>query len=511
MNKGDKKERLHLPNNFRDYDKLSKILLNDSGEDFEHRGQRRALKLFHDMSKRVPAYIDFLKKNNFDPTTVKNINDFKNVPAVSKDNYLRKYSLEDLSWDGKLASKQLIFCTTSGSTGEPFYFPHQTDQDWQYVALAELYLRDNFQIHRKSTLYINGFPMGAWIGGTFTHKAIRMVAEKGEYELSIISPGIHKKEIIKAVKALGDKFDQVIIGSYGPFMKDIIDDGNSMNIQWDKYNIGMIFSAEGFTETFRDHVAKKAGIKNPIQRTLNHYGTVDLGTMSYETPISILARKLAIKNNEIYHSLWGDSIKLPTLTQYIPELFYFEKGDETLYCSAFSGLPLVRYDLKDIGGVNTFDEISKVFKDSGINLPQEAKKNSISKIWKLPFVWVFERNDFSVSLYAFQIYPATIRNVLQMSKYKAKVTGKFTMLVKFDANHNQYLEVNVELMRGKKGDKSLEKEIVNSIIKQLTNDSSEYRETIKVKGKKIHPQVVFWDYEDETFFKPGIKQKWVKN
>ncbi len=84
------------------------------------------------------------------------------------------------------------------------------------------------------------------------------------------------------------------------------------------------------------------------------------------------------------------------------------------------------------------------------------------------------------------------------------------MLVKFDKNHDQYLEVNVELMRGKKGDKNLEKELIESLVKQLMNDSSEYRETIALKGKRVHPKIVFWDYEDETYFKPGIKQKWVK-
>lgn len=506
-----RKRRMFLPQNFRNYEKLIKILETDTPDRFEERGQRRALKLFHMMADRVPAYKDFLYKNKINPKEIRNIKDFKKVPSISKENYLRKYSLEQLSWDGELCENQLTICTTSGSTGVPFYFPHEEDQDLQYAVTAEMYLRANFQIHKKSTLYINGFPMGAWIGGTFTHRAIKMVSEKGPYKLSIISPGIHKEEILKAVQELGDKFDQVIIGSYGPFMKDIIDDGNRDGIQWDKYNLGMIFSAEGFTETFRDHICDIANIKDPIRRTLNHYGTVDLGTMSYETPLSILARKITTKNLDVYKSMWGDSIKLPTLTQYIPEMFYFEEVENNLLCSAFSGLPLVRYDLGDIGGVANFDEVLDVYKEYGIDLIKEAKKEGISDItWKLPFVWVFERNDFSVSFYAFQIYPSTIRKALQLSKFDSKVTGKFTMIVKFDKSHNQYLEINIEMMDGKKADSKLKKNLKDGIVKSLLKESSEYRETYKLRGKIIEPKLVMWNYEDTHFFKPGIKQKWVK-
>jgi phenylacetate-coenzyme A ligase PaaK-like adenylate-forming protein len=48
-------------------------------------------------------------------------------------------------------------------------------------------------------------------------------------------------------------------------------------VDWKKYNLRFIFSAEGFSETFRDYVAEVAGLKNAYLDTLNHYGTVDQG------------------------------------------------------------------------------------------------------------------------------------------------------------------------------------------------------------------------------------------
>lgn len=475
-----------------------------------NKGECSVLKLFHSMAERVPAYKEIIRKNHIHPETVRSIKNFKKLPIIDKDNYLRAYPIKNLCWGGQFDTKQWTICTTSGSTGEPFYFPHSIEQDLQYAIMAELYLLTNFHIDKKTTLYINGFPMGAWIGGVFTYKAVSMIAEKGLYSLSIINPGINKNGIISAIKNLGHKFDQVIIGSYAPFLKDTLDDGVRAGVKWSDYNLGFIFSAEGFSENFRDYVLKTAGAKNDYTTTLNHYGTVDLGTMSYETPLSVLIRRIAVKNPKVYKSLFGDSIKLPTLTQYFPELFYFEEIDKTLVCSAFSGMPLVRYNLRDSGGVYSFKQMVEKFAENKIDLLKEAEKAGIANtIWKLPFVYVYERNDFSISFYAFQIYPATIRRALEIKNLAKKITGKFCMETKFDRGQNQYIEIQVELGGGVKPSQTLKKAVTKSVTSQLLKESSEYRETYKEKTSKVIPRIIFWPYEHELFFKPGIKQKWV--
>jgi phenylacetate-CoA ligase len=116
------------------------------------RGNKMALQLFREMAERVPAYKDFLAKRKFDPASVRTINDFKHIPPVDKDNYLRQYPRKMLCWDGELATKQWVISTTSGSTGEPFYFPRTGLQDDFYALTAELYLRENFRIQDKTTL-----------------------------------------------------------------------------------------------------------------------------------------------------------------------------------------------------------------------------------------------------------------------------------------------------------------------------------------------------------------------
>jgi phenylacetate-CoA ligase len=503
--------RLLLPKGFKDPIWLEKELKTRSEADWKRLGKRRTLALSHNMAERVPAYKDFLKKHKIDHRKIVSIRDFRQLPTVDKDNYLRAYPREALCWDGDFKNDSWIISTTSGSTGKPYYFPRQNSQDWQYAVMAELYLRANFDIQNKSTLYIVAFPMGAWIGGVFTYEALKIVAQRGQYNLSIITPGIHKQEIIEAVQQLGKNFDQILIGSYAPFLKDILDDGTEAGIKWQNHKLGFVFSAEGFNEVFRDYVIKKAGLKNSYKDTLNHYGTVDMGTMAHETPLSVLLRRAAVGNERINQALFNRQDKLPTFAQYNPSLFYFEENEGNLYCSSYSGLPLIRYDLKDSGGVVDLRQVQKRLHRLGYNLEREIEQADIkTTIWNLPFVYVYERHDFTVSFYAFQIYPETIRRALQAEELERFLTGKFTMAVNYDSGGQQHLEIHVELRPNQKADVLLRNRTRRYIVDALLAESSEYRETHIMYGDRVYPLIKLWPYENADYFKPGAKQKWVK-
>lgn len=501
--------KLLLPRGYRNAEILNKKL-HTSGEDqLIRNGQRRAVALFHEMSQRVPAYKDFLKAHKFSASTVRSIKDFNKIPPINKDNYLRKYPKEMLCWDGDFSHGQWVISTTSGSTGQPYYFPREELQDWQYAISAELYLRNNFKIQDNSTLYIVAFPMGAWIGGLFTYEALKIVSENGGYDLSIITPGIHKQEVINAVKQLSGSFDQTIIGAYAPFLKDILDDGARQGIDWKQQNVGFVFSAEAFTEKFRDYVFKVSEPKDPLLATLNHYGTVDLGTMAHETPESILIRRTLVEDHKL-QVLFPENRRQPTFAQYDPSLFYFEEEAHSLFCTAYSGLPLVRYDLKDYGGVLKRRQVHKLLKSNGIDIDESLEHARIDDAtWNLPFVYIYERNDFSVSYYAFLIYPDMIRRALQDDSLQPFLTGKFTMLVDYNAEGRQELIIHAELTHETKASAELEKRVKAKVHQFLNEESSEYRETHNSIGSVAQPIIKLWSYEDAKYFKPGTKQKWV--
>jgi phenylacetate-CoA ligase len=246
----------------------------------------------------------------------------------------------------------------------------------------------------------------------------------------------------------------VIRKGYPPFVKDVVDDAAQEQIDMKALNIRLMFAAEVFTEPFRDYLAEKVGIQNVYTDTLNIYGTADIGAMAWETGVSVLLKRLLLKDKKLYKAFFGKLNRMPTIAQYNPHFITFEAVNEEILLTGNSALPLVRYALGDHGGVISFKEMKTTLAQHGYNLEQEAKKAGLSgKLYELPFVYVYERNDFSTTLYGLQIYPEVIREVLTKKSIAGYVTGKFTMLTKFDSSHDQYLEINIELKKNAKEDK----------------------------------------------------------
>ena len=481
-------------------------LLALKGEGFWlKKGERSALRLFHDMARRVPAYKRFLKDHGVLCARIKTVKDMRLIPIMTKKNYLKKYPLEDLCWDGKLSALS-IMSVSSGSTGEPTCWPRGHEQDGETSLSHELFMRDSFEIHKRSTLFINSFAMGVWIAGILTYRVVDEFAEK--YRLTQITTGINKDEIISIIKRIGKKYDQIIIAGYPPFVKDVIDDGPRNGIVWKQFNIKFLFAAESFSEGWRDYMYEKVGAKNPYKDSLNIYGTADACILAHETPLSVLVRRIAFKNATLYERIFTDIKRVPTLAQYNPAFRFFEEKEGTLFLSARSGVSLFRYDVGDSGGIILFSEMEKILSEQGIDIRREAKKHGIS-ISQLPFVFVFGRSDFTALLYGVNIYPENIRDALGHPDISRFVSGKFMMLTGHDKKKNQYLEINIELQNSKPfSDSAIVAMIEERITQTLKEKNSEYKKLSEIIGSRARPKIKIHPYGYPEFFRPGIKQKW---
>jgi len=475
-----------------------------------HLRARNTLTLFRDVAKRVPAYRDFLKKNGIYAEDIRTREDFEKLPTTNKTGYLKKYTLTDLCWDGTLA-RPAVFSSTSGSTGEPFYFQRIPNLEEEYSILAELFLGNGANLPglKNPTLVIIGFGMGVWIGGTLTYRAFD-IASRRSYPVSILPAGVNKIEILKALHDLAPSFKQTIIIGYPPFVKDIIDEAEFEGIDLKVLNIRLLFAAEAFSEHFRDYLALKVGMKNVYRDTLNIYGTADIGAMAFETPTAILIRRLAMKNKEIYSRIFGDIQKTPTLAQYNPSFVSFEAPKGEILLTGYSAVPLIRYAVGDRGGVHTYDELRAIFSEFGVNLGKEAKQHNVP-IYELPFVYVYERSDLATTLYGLQIYPEYLRDVMISDLIQRYCTGKFQIATKYDAKENQYLEINIEQKRDIDIiPKAFIKKAEGTIKMTLKEKSSEFRElSTFVNGRPLF-KLVFRTLGDPEYFPSGIKQKWVK-
>ena len=493
---------------FKDLKNLRAALEKKEDKFWFNEGEKMALRLFSMASARVPAYRDFLKINKINPAKIRTIADFGKIPHINKKNYLLRYPLEKLCWDGEIASSDMI-SLSSGSSGEPFFWLRSKEHERETMLDHELLLVDSFGINKYSTLFIVSFSMGMWVAGTLTLRAVQDIASR--HKMTVITPGINKNDVLNIIKKLGPKYEQVIIAGYPPFVKDIIDGGGTNGIDWKKLKVKFLFAAEAFSEKWRDHMYKQVGARNPLKDSLNIYGTADALILGHETPLSILIRQLANKNKDgLYKDLFKYDARVPTLVQYNPSSKYFESINGSLIFSAFSGIPLIRYEIGDSGDIVPYDNMAVLLKKYRIDLKKEARLVGISN-WRLPFLYVYGRNDLTASLYGINIYPENIRDALTKESIEREISGKFVMSTRNDKQMNQYLETIIELKDGViETSLSLEKKIKATIVKVLKQRNKEYNELYRSLGSRVEPQVKLCQYGHKDYFPLGAKQKWHK-
>ena len=478
-------------------------------------GEKNVLRLANFVLNSTPAYKKFLLDSGLNYKKILKIEDFLALPPINKNNYLRKYDYLDLFPYRDITITSNV-SATSGSTGEPFYFPRGQNLDDQGLYSLELAFLNQWDINKLNTLIIIGFGLGIWIGGLHNYYIYTKLSNK--YKITTAPIGTHKEMIFKLFKKLAPFYDQVILVGYPPFVKDLADEGILNNIEWKKYKIRVLNAAESFSEKFRDYFRDKFGLKNIINDNINIYGSVELGTMAHETAFSNLIRRITLEKNKIFRTIFPEANRIPTLAQYHPYIVWFEEKDGLILASGYgNSIPLLRYSFPDKGGVIYFDDMVKKLKSCGVDIFYEAEKAGIKdKILKLPFVYVYERSDFAVSLVGINIYPEYIKNAIIKKELQKYFTGKFSMVVNYDKKMNQKLVVHIELKKLIKPNEKIEKMAKREIMQSLLKNSTEYNHlyssgSLKYK-KQLEPEVILHFYEDPNYFKSGIKQKWsIKN
>lgn len=474
---------------------------SDTTKDWQAEGKAVAFKLYSDMVERVPAYPRFLREQGVNPKSIRSTDDFERLPIMTKENYLKKYPLNELCWGGKLTSADIV-SVSSGSTGEPSFWPHG-----EYLAKAgqwyyRLALEQSFQADTKSTLVIVCYTLGTWMAGTHTVDAMVALSESG-LPITVVAPGINKVEALKCVKNLGSYYDQILMIGYPPFVKDIIDEGIAEGVEWKRYNVKMMYGGEPFSESWRDYVMEKVGSKRPLLDTANVYAAADAGIMAVETPTSIALHRYANANEEYSEALFGSS-RIPTMQQYHPGLRYFEEDDGCLILSTNNSVPLLRYNIKDSGGVITFaDAAGRI---GGAEKIQRllAKGGKEAYLSTLPFVYVYGRAHNTATIYALNVYPENVRAAAEDRRVRTLLSGKVKLATYNTAEMNQYLHIIMELAHGIKVTPRQENLIHAVVVEQMQRKNAEYNRLIEAIGEKGFPVIEFVPYGDATF-KPGAK------
>jgi len=462
-----------------------------------------ALALFHRTARDVPAYGAFLAEHSIDAGSITTPADFARLPLLTKDGYLRKYPLAARCRGGDLFTSDTI-ALSSGSTGEPMFWPRSVADEIRIAARFEQIFRDAFSADTKRTLAVICFPLGTWVGGMFTAACCRHLAAKG-YRVFTVTPGNVKAEILKVVAALAPEFEQTVLLGYPPFLKDVIDSGCAAGVRWAEHAIKIVLAGEVFTEEWRTLVAERAGMRAPLLDSASLYGTADAGVLGNETPLSIAIRRFLADRPDDARALFGEA-RLPTLVQYDPHARYFEEHEGTLVFSGDNGVPLVRYHISDQGGVVPYAQMLARIRALGFDPVRAAEEAGARAIHELPFVHVFGRSHFAISYFGANVFPEMVSVGLEQPAVAPFVTGKFVMEVVADAAEDLALTVAVERAPGAEAPGDLAERVAGTILTALLRLDPEF--AAYVPPERQRPRITLHDAGDPGYFPVGVKHRY---
>lgn len=466
-------------------------------------GEHKALALFHEAAARIPAYKDFLKKHSINASSIKTISDFQQVVPVTKENYINEYPLKARCRGGHLGYLHTI-CSTSGTTGNPNFWPLNLQQEIGGSYSFE-YLLSHFGASKnQETLFIVGFPLDNGISGTFCFSSANMMAYKG-YKLTTMSPGYDTEGIVKIIKTIANQFDQTVIVGFSPFLKEVIDILSQENIDLAKLNIKLTGAGQMVTESWRQYVTEKLGGKSPYHTVLNVYGSADAGLMAFESPASIYMRELMSNNRSLGKEIFGTE-RLPSLYHFDPRLIRFEGVENELVLTLNSGAPLIRYNIQDEGGVFSYHELAK--KVSLDNHTAELKQKNIPTNHELPLVYLFGRRKFLIKFYGANIYSEHMQSAFTQYELQQYVTGNYLKEIIYDEQNNPVILCQVELNPGVEESSQLRQLLQRTFVSVVSSINSEYKYLLNHMGRtKVEPRIQLFPYAHQEYFPKGGSMK----
>jgi len=462
----------------------------------------RALALFHDAATHVPAYGRFLATHGVEPARVSSRTDFESLPTPTKDSYYRRHPLPALCRQGRLERSDFV-AVSSGSTGEPAIWPRFVSDELGTALRFEQVLGDAFGAARRRTLGVVCFALGSWVGGMYTAAACRHVATKG-YPLTLVTPGNNVAEILRMVRALGRHFEQTVLFGYPPFLKDVIDAGRADGLDWATFCPKLVTAGEIFSEAWRTLVAERAGIRELTLGTASLYGTADGGVLANETPLSIAVRRALSERPSMATALFGEP-RLPTLLQYDPLHRYFEADGGELLFSGDGGVPLVRYRILDRGGVIPYARMRAFLREHGVDPLPELEATTVRD---MPFVYVFGRTGFALSLYGANVYPENVATGLEGTAIAPHVTGKFVLELEHGPDENVSLKLTVELAAGASPSEVLATDVARAARGELERQNSEFLGYVPEARRT--PRVVLLPLAHPDYFPKGVKHRYTR-
>ncbi|MBI3110952.1 MAG: phenylacetate--CoA ligase family protein [Ignavibacteriales bacterium] len=369
-------------------------------------GRFRARAAFYRAARNVPAYADFLAIMRWQGG---------NPPETDKETFIKRYPTEQRCVGGAIPESQVAIDESSGSTGTPYNWVRTARERHQSHIFISYFAK--YCYGSQPYVTINAFSMGAWATG------INMGVAMGRNGI-VKNTGPDIGKILHTMRFFGPRYRYLIAG-YPPFLKHLVDAAEAEGFPFDEFELRALVGGEGMSEGLRDYLLGR------FRTVYSGFGATDLEIgIAGETPLAVAIRRLCRDRADVREKLFGDDSRLPMVFQYNPLMHYIEVNEnrELVFTISRKSLlsPRIRYNVHDEGGVARFDEMEKMLAEAGVDV-EALKKSSGSGRLRLPFLWVYGRRDYTVSLMGANIYPEDLEQSLYAEPHLSKITRSFCL------------------------------------------------------------------------------------
>jgi phenylacetate-CoA ligase len=446
-------------------------------------GRLRAFAVFYKAKRDCPAYADFLKAENYNENGAWNIAD---VPVMTKENYVKKFSIEERCYGGKIPTVGTVIDESSGSSGAPNNWVRSAEERKDVKRILQL----NYEIvfGSETLILLNCFALGPWATGMNVSMSLADVGI-----LKSIGPDAAKLE--NTLSLFGPKYKYVICG-YPPFLKMWLD---STELDLSNFKIHAIVGGEGMSESLRNHLLKY------FQTAISSYGASDLEiNIGVETELTIELRRLCFKNRELCEKLFGRETP-PMIFQYNAADYLIETNEEGELLFTIVRLegaaPKIRYNLRDLGGSYSHQELGDKLAENNIKIADLTKRQSA-----FPMVFVHGRGDLSVPFYGAKIFPTDLEEIISTHPKLVGKINSFQLQSLEDETLKRTLVIYLERVKNFKNDLPEPTESTEIIFEELCRVNQDFREVTKMFDKSC-VQLHLHDFETGVFAGRDIRIK----
>lgn len=374
------------------------------------------LEAFHHAAESLPFYKDILRKRGVDVHLITNQEMFqREVPIIQKEDIFPKYPLKDLCQNADVTG--CVSAIVSSGTSGVFSYGVLTHHDTvvQREVLDTLF-RSFFDVKAHAPIIINALPMGVSFASSFP----------------VIPTSVRSDIVLKVIQTFADSATQIILITDPHFLKKVLDEGVSQNIQWADARISCIIGGTSFSDSLTQYLltalnggAVESAHANHIFGTM---GLTEIGLNIFGATPDLVSLRHAIQENE----------------DHMQQLFKMEQDDfcpELMYCFSPSvHIEIVNPDAHGVGDIvlSHLDTQLKTMLiryktgDRGRMVDGEmlAQKTGVTPALPLPIIALYGR---ATELSNFGITPNAVKELLYRDAFIAKnITGHF--IIKNDSN-----------------------------------------------------------------------------